>query len=264
MIAVTVLCVFIVAWVIDRAALRRRLDNLERELHALTRSRVQRTGDTPAESPPPAASDLAVPASLPARRESEPTAAPSSNRPTIRVAPQPEKPAPTAGQTPALRLWQLISGGNPIVRFGVIILFFGVAFLLRYASDAGFRCLLVEPDSDRAAGAAMTGFGVLGTVPDDIEGADVVVTDHHRDELGVMLRDALATKARWIGVLGNPHHPGPHIAALEALGVPPGDIARVHRPIGLNIGSRTPPEIAISTLAGLLADHNSRPGGFDF
>jgi xanthine dehydrogenase accessory factor len=101
-------------------------------------------------------------------------------------------------------------------------------------------------------------------VPDDIEGADVVATDHHRDELGVMLRDALATKARWIGVLGNPHHPGPHIEALEALGVPPGDIARVHRPIGLNIGSRTPPEIAISTLAGLLADHNSRPGGFEF
>jgi xanthine dehydrogenase accessory factor len=138
------------------------------------------------------------------------------------------------------------------------------AFLLRYASDAGFRCLLVEPDPDRAAGAAMTGFGVLGTVPDDIEGADVVVTDHHRDELGVVLRDALATKARWIGVLGNPRHPGPHIEALEALGVPPGDIARVHRPIGLNIGSRTPPEIAISTLAGLLADHNSRPGGFEF
>jgi xanthine/CO dehydrogenase XdhC/CoxF family maturation factor len=64
--------------------------------------------------------------------------------------------------------------------------------------------------------------------------------------------------------MGNPHHAGPHVAALEALGVAPGDIARVHRPIGLNIGSRTPPEIAISTLAGLLADRNSRPGGFSF
>jgi uncharacterized membrane protein len=157
MIAVTVLCVFIVAWVIDRAALRRRLDNLERELHALTRSRVQRTGDTPAESPPPAASDLAVPASLPARRESEPTAAPSSNRPTIRVAPQPEKPAPTAGQTPALRLWQLISGGNPIVRFGVIILFFGVAFLLRYAAEHSH--LTIE---DRLIGVAIGALALLG------------------------------------------------------------------------------------------------------
>jgi xanthine/CO dehydrogenase XdhC/CoxF family maturation factor len=135
-------------------------------------------------------------------------------------------------------------------------------FLLRYGADAGYHGLLIEPDADRAAGAAMAGFTVRDAVPEDIEGADVVVTDHHRDELGEMLRDALATKARWIGVMGNPRVPPPHIPALEALGVAPGDIARVHRPIGLNIGSRTPPEIAISTLAGLIADRNSRSGGF--
>jgi xanthine/CO dehydrogenase XdhC/CoxF family maturation factor len=110
----------------------------------------------------------------------------------------------------------------------------------------------------------MAGFPVLSAVPEDLDGADVVVTDHHRGELGVALRDALATKARWVGIMGNPRHVGPHVAALESLGVAPGDIARVHRPIGLNIGSRTPPEIAISTLAGLLADRNSRPGGFSF
>jgi xanthine dehydrogenase accessory factor len=137
-------------------------------------------------------------------------------------------------------------------------------FLLRYGTDAGFRGLLVEPDPVRADGARMAGFTVLAQLPEDLEGADVVVTDHHRDELGVLLRDALATKARWIGIMGNPHHEGPHIAALEALGVGPGDIARVHRPIGLNIGSRTPPEIAVSTLGGLIADRNSRPGGFSF
>jgi xanthine dehydrogenase accessory factor len=135
-------------------------------------------------------------------------------------------------------------------------------FLLRYGADAGFRCLLVDPDPGKASGAAMSGFAVQDAVPEDLEGADVVVTDHHRDELGVVLRDALATKARWIGVMGNPRVPAPHIPALEALGVPPGDIARVHRPIGLNIGSRIPPEIAIATLAGLIADRNSRPGGF--
>jgi len=138
------------------------------------------------------------------------------------------------------------------------------AYLLRYATDAGFRGLLVEPDADRAAGAAMAGFQVLPQMPEDLEGADIVVTDHHRDELGEVLKGALATKARWVGVMGNPRHPAPHIPALEALGVTPGDIARVHRPIGLNIGSRTPPEIAVATLAGLLADRNSRPGGFRF
>jgi xanthine dehydrogenase accessory factor len=137
-------------------------------------------------------------------------------------------------------------------------------FLLKYAADVAYRAVLVEPDADRAAGAKMAGFTVELAVPDDLEGADIVVTDHHRDELGAVLRDALGTKARWIGVLGNPRHPAPHIPALEALGVSPGDIARVHRPIGLNIGSRLPPEIAISTLAGLIADRNSRPGGFEF
>lgn len=138
-------------------------------------------------------------------------------------------------------------------------------FLLRYAADAGYRAVLVEPDAGRLAGAQLAGVEVTGAVPSDLgDNADVVVTDHHRDELGVALRDALATKARWVGIMGNPRHEGPHVTALAALGVPPAQIARVHRPIGLNIGSRTPPEIAIATLAGLIADRNSRPGGFEF
>jgi xanthine/CO dehydrogenase XdhC/CoxF family maturation factor len=138
-------------------------------------------------------------------------------------------------------------------------------FLLRYAADAGYRTLLVEPDEARAAEARMAGLAVTGDIPADLgDSADVVVTDHHRDWLGVALRDALATKARWVGIMGNPRHEGPHVAALAALGVPPAEVARVHRPIGLNIGSRTPAEIAISTLAGLIADRNSRPGGFGF
>jgi xanthine/CO dehydrogenase XdhC/CoxF family maturation factor len=143
------------------------------------------------------------------------------------------------------------------------------AFLLRYGADAGFRGLLVEPDQARAAGARMaglvTGFEVVAAVPEDLDdSADVVVTDHHRDELGVALRDALAGKARWVGIMGNPRHLGPHVEALAALGVPPAEVTRVHRPIGLNIGSRTPAEIAIATLAGLLADRNARSGGFAF
>jgi xanthine dehydrogenase accessory factor len=138
-------------------------------------------------------------------------------------------------------------------------------YLLRYGADLGFRCLLFEPDAVRAAGAIVSGLPVATAVPDDLDDdADVVVTDHHRPELGVVLRDALATKARWIGVMGNPRHAGPHVQALTELGVPPEEIARVHRPIGLNIGSRTPPEIALAALAGLIADRNGRPGGFEF
>ncbi|MBV9381607.1 MAG: XdhC family protein [Streptosporangiaceae bacterium] len=162
------------------------------------------------------------------------------------------------------------SAGTPLDRTLVAVFASPVSgFLLRYGADLGFRPLLVEPDAGRAAGSAVGsapgGFQVLPGVPDDLdESADIVVTDHHRDELGVMLRDALAGKSRWIGVMGNPRHPAPHIPALEALGVAPGDIARVHRPIGLNIGSRRPAEIAIATLAGLIADRNGRTGGFEF
>jgi xanthine dehydrogenase accessory factor len=137
-------------------------------------------------------------------------------------------------------------------------------FLLAYARDAGFSPVLVEPDAEQllAGGDGFTTARALAGLAD--RGTDVVVTDHHRPELGVVLRDALASPARWVGVMGNPRHPAPHIPALTALGVPAEQIARVHRPIGLNIGSRTPPEIALATVAGLIADRNDRPGGFEF
>jgi xanthine dehydrogenase accessory factor len=136
--------------------------------------------------------------------------------------------------------------------------------LVRWGAELGFRTVLVEPD-DLAVGVRadrrVHGFAELDDELADGT-ADVVVTDHHRDELGELLRDALARPTRWIGVMGNPRHEGPHIGALTALGVPPEEIARVHRPIGLDIGSKQPAEIAVSTLAGLLADRNGRAGGF--
>ncbi|MFC7386839.1 XdhC family protein [Sphaerisporangium rhizosphaerae] len=140
--------------------------------------------------------------------------------------------------------------------------------LLRYGADIGFRGVLLEPDPERAervAADGIPGAEVVTKVPAWLDGtADVVLTDHDRPELGAVLYELIAFPCRWIGVMGSPRHTAPHVSALAALGVPPGEIARVHRPIGLNIGSKTPPEIAISTLAGLLADRNDRPGGFAF
>jgi xanthine/CO dehydrogenase XdhC/CoxF family maturation factor len=139
------------------------------------------------------------------------------------------------------------------------------ACLLHFGQDSGFRPVLVDPDPERADAARSAGLTPEAGLPAYLDdAADVVVTDHHRPELGAILRDALASRARWVGVMGNPSHPAPHIPALAELGVPPGEIARVHRPIGLNIGSHSPAEIAISTLAGLIADRNGRPGGFSF
>ena len=131
----------------------------------------------------------------------------------------------------------------------------------------GYRVVVVEPDPALAEQAREWADVVLASpleAATDL-GTDVVVTDHHRDELGPVLRDALALKeVRWVGLIGNPRVRGPHLDLLPPLGVPQDQIDRVRRPIGLNIGSRTPAEIAISTVAGLLADRAGRPGGFVF
>ena len=139
-------------------------------------------------------------------------------------------------------------------------------YLIKFGNDLGYRTILVEPERGRISNAADdAATTVLTALPADLDDtADIVVTDHHRVELAALLRDALALPVRWIGVMGNPRHPAPYLGPLTELGVPAVDIDRVHRPIGLNIGSKTPPEIAIATLAGLLADRNGRKGGFDF
>jgi len=139
-------------------------------------------------------------------------------------------------------------------------------YLAEFAAACDYRVTVVEPDPGLAEQARAWAADVVPEVAEarTDTGTDFVVTDHHRDDLGVHLRDALGLPSRWIGVVGNPRQQGPHVESLAALGVPPEQVARVHRPIGLNIGSRTPAEIALSTLAGLLADRTGRPGGFDF
>jgi xanthine dehydrogenase accessory factor len=141
--------------------------------------------------------------------------------------------------------------------------------LLHFARDLGYRTVLVEPDLGRVETRRVGGRStheLASTVdPSFADGnCDVVVTDHDRPELGQVLRKALETPARWIGVMGSSRHVAQHVPALRELGVPDEEIARVRRPIGLNIGSRTPAEIAVATLAGLIADRNERPGGFAF
>ncbi|MEV4344035.1 XdhC family protein [Actinoplanes sp. NPDC049596] len=139
--------------------------------------------------------------------------------------------------------------------------------LLRLAVELGFQSVLVEPDETRLQGPPKahgdTFVHDLAAARLD-EHTDVVLSDHHREEIGAVLQEALAAGTRWIGIVGNPKVEGPHVAALRERGVGDEQIARVHRPIGLNIGSRTPAEIAVATLAGLIADRNGRPGGFAF
>ena len=140
-------------------------------------------------------------------------------------------------------------------------------FLLHFGRDLGFETIMMDPDSGRLHWAEWRYADQVVTVPTEEfvdRDTDVVLTDHDRVELGPTLESFLRLPARWIGVMGSPRQPAPHVDALRRLGVPDEVISRVRRPIGLNIGSRTPAEIALSTLAGLLADRNRKPGGFGF
>lgn len=125
--------------------------------------------------------------------------------------------------------------------------------LVHLAAHCGFACTVLDPAGDGDVRTAAEA-GIDGTT-------DVVVTDHDRPELGDVLAAVLETPARWVGVMGSPRHTAPHVAALAERGVAPDQVARVHRPIGLDIGSRSPAEIAVATVAGLLADRNGRSGG---
>ena len=129
--------------------------------------------------------------------------------------------------------------------------------LVHLAAHVGFDCVVLDPARD------LEGVPTVRSAADAAIDAstDVVVTDHDRAELGDVLAEVLAMQARWVGVMGSPRHTAPHVAALRERGVDEGSIARVHRPIGLDIGSRFPAEIALSTVAGLLADRNGRSGG---
>jgi len=140
-------------------------------------------------------------------------------------------------------------------------------YLQHFGRDMGYKTVLLEPDGDRLSWAEWRYADHVSSIPSEEfidRSADIVITDHDRPELGKTLEQILRLPARWIGVMGSVRHSAPHVDALRRLGVPDQVIARIHRPVGLNIGSHTPAEIAISILAGLIADRNRRPGGFAF
>ena len=136
--------------------------------------------------------------------------------------------------------------------------------LLSWGRELGFTTVLVEPDATRVTAEHRAAADAVSHASGDVEVSartDVVISDHHREDLGAVMAPLVTAGPRWVGIIGSPRHAGPHEAALAAEGVAQSAIATVHRPIGVDIGSRTPAEIALSILAGLLADRNGRRGG---
>ena len=80
----------------------------------------------------------------------------------------------------------------------------------------------------------------------------VIVTRGHRDDMRI-LRWAVQTRARYVGMIGSKRKVIEISKALQAEGLPAQLFERVHAPIGLDIGAVTPEEIAVAITAELIA-----------
>jgi xanthine dehydrogenase accessory factor len=100
-------------------------------------------------------------------------------------------------------------------------------------------------------------------MPDDavltlqVDACTAIIALTHDPKLDDMaLLEALKSPAFYIGALGSKINNAKRRERLALFDLTPEEIDRLHGPVGLSIGSRTPPEIAVSILADLIAVRN--------
>ncbi len=142
------------------------------------------------------------------------------------------------------------------------------ASILEGAGTVGFRSVLVETRAERRRGRDWPADEVvesLDTLPATLpEGGALfgVVTDHDSPDVVAVCAALLARGPRFLGVMGSRRHSSPRLEELRALGVPTAQVAAIRSPVGLDLGARTPEEIALSILAGLVAVRRGGRGGW--
>ena len=138
-------------------------------------------------------------------------------------------------------------------------------WLLRWGRDLGFETSLVEPRPERVTADHKEASARVVAEPEalDLSPEDAAVhTDHDAPGVADNVASLLRTGVGFAGVMGSRRHIGGHLDRLRAMGVPERDVARIQTPVGLDIGARTPQQIALSILAGVVAARAGRPGGW--
>lgn len=137
--------------------------------------------------------------------------------------------------------------------------------LTRLAHEVGFRVVVCDA-RDRFATAERfpeVDELILGWPSEVLERLDlddqsyVVVVTHDAKLDNPALVAALASPAPYVGALGSKRTHARRSAALEEAGVSPDDLARIHAPIGLDIGASTPHEIALAIIAEIVSVRNA-------
>ncbi|MDL2335163.1 MAG: XdhC family protein, partial [Chloroflexota bacterium] len=140
--------------------------------------------------------------------------------------------------------------------------------LVRLARELGFATTVVD---GRAAFATRERFpdadeivlGWLDEVADQIGlGANdaVAVLAHDQKFDDPALIEAFRRGCRYVGALGSRKTQSDRRERLAAAGVDGADIARLHGPIGLDLGGRSPAETALAVLAEVVADRYGATG----
>jgi xanthine dehydrogenase accessory factor len=145
------------------------------------------------------------------------------------------------------------------------------ASLVQLASPLGFDTTVIDgrdrwANRDRfpTAGTLLVGMPseIISTVPLQASTALVLLSHDFKYDLPV-LEAALRTRVGYVGVLGSRRRATAVRDFLTSIGATQDDIQRVRMPVGLRIGARTPPEIALSVLAEIVAVRNAHRAAGD-
>lgn len=147
---------------------------------------------------------------------------------------------------------------NPPLRLFVVGAVHIAQALVPMASLLGYAVTVIDPRRAFVTGERFPGVTVTTDWPDDALAAaeldvrSAVVTLTHDPKLDdPALRVALASPAFYVGSLGSRRTHGKRIERLTDAGLSPDALARIHAPVGLDIGAVSAAEIAASIVAEL-------------
>jgi xanthine dehydrogenase accessory factor len=145
---------------------------------------------------------------------------------------------------------------NPPLRMIVVGAVHIAQALLPMARLAGYDPVLIDPRGVFGAEARFPGETILDDWPDEAlvalapDARTAIITLTHDPKLDdPAIRVALASGCFYLGCLGSKKTHAKRVERLAEAGFTPEDIARIHAPVGLDIGAKTPSEIALSILA---------------
>jgi len=136
-------------------------------------------------------------------------------------------------------------------------------YLAQMAQGLDYQVTICDPREEYAEGWDIAGAEMKRGMPDDVvtemnlDGHSAVVTLTHDPKLDdLALLEALKSPAFYVGAIGSRKNNDARRRRLAEFDLSKEEISRLHGPVGLKIGSKTPPEIAIAILAEMTAIRN--------